>query len=126
MAGVDAVLLQPTGQLAGVGLHLHRIGSAHKRIMGWRYLANHPLCGQLPQPVEREDDIPVFLKPGPVEIDRDMADQQISRFGVSGDAPVNRHPVRETGSRPARQGRPKKRSPHGAVTAAIRSPRAWS
>jgi hypothetical protein len=56
--------------------------------MGRRHRADHALGGQLPQPVDREDDIPVLLKPGAVEIDRDMADQQVFRLGVSGDDPV--------------------------------------
>jgi len=59
-----------------------------KGVMGLRDRAERAFAGQLPQPVEREDDIPVFLEPGAVEIDRDVADQQLVRPGVGRDDPI--------------------------------------
>jgi hypothetical protein len=41
--------------------------------------ADRPFSCQLVQPVERKDDVPILLKPGAVEIDRDVAAQQIAR-----------------------------------------------
>src|SRR6266481_1508412 len=56
--------------------------------MGTRHGANHALICELVQPIDREDDIPVLLKTGPVEIDRDVADQQLSRLRIGRDYPV--------------------------------------
>ena len=43
---------------------------------------------KIAQPVERKNDVPIFLEPGAVEIYRDVADQQISRTRIGRDRPV--------------------------------------
>ena len=78
--GVDPGRFQAPRQFAGVRLHLDRIGGAHERVMGPRHRADHAVGGKLVQPVEREGDVPIFLKPGAVEVDRDMAHQQFFRL----------------------------------------------
>ena len=88
--GVDLVVLQPVGEAADVRLHLHRVGGAHERVMGLGERADRALGGQLAQPVEREDDVPILLKPGAVEIDRDVAAQQVFGLGRRWDRPVIR------------------------------------
>jgi hypothetical protein len=52
--------------------HLQRVGRAHERIVGIGHRPDRPLGRQLPQPVDRKGDVPIFLKPGAVEIDRDV------------------------------------------------------
>ena len=114
--------LEPAGQLAGMRLHLHRIGSAHERVMGSRDRADDAVGGELVQPVEREDDVPIFLKPGAVEVDRDMADQQVVRLACRRGSRGNRRRARGTGLRRARRGRPRRRSRPGAAAGPARSP----
>jgi hypothetical protein len=50
-------------------LHLHRIGGAHERIMRRRDRADHSFGREFAQPVEREDDVPLLLEAGAIEID---------------------------------------------------------
>ena len=56
------------------------IGGAHHREVGLRHAADHALRRQFAQPVDWIDDVQVALEPGAVEIDRDVADQDISRW----------------------------------------------
>jgi hypothetical protein len=67
--GADPVGVQPRRDVTRVGFHLHRIGRAHEGIMGRRHRSDYALGGELAQAVEREHDVPVFLKAAAVEIE---------------------------------------------------------
>src|ERR1700719_161048 len=56
-------------------------GTHHSK-MGCRHAADHALRRQFAQPVDRIDDIHGALEPGAVEIDRGLADQDITRWYV--------------------------------------------
>jgi len=45
---------------------------------------------ELPQPVDRKGDVPIFLKPGAVEIDRDVAAQKVFWPRRRGDSVIMR------------------------------------
>jgi hypothetical protein len=47
--------------------------------MGLSHTADHALDRQLAQPVDRVDDVQIALEPGAVEVNRDMARQDIAR-----------------------------------------------
>jgi hypothetical protein len=70
---VDSIGFQPAGQLARVGLHLHRVGRTHERVVHRGDRADGPLRRQVVEPIKRKDDVPVLLEPGSIEIDRDVA-----------------------------------------------------
>ena len=88
--GVDVVALQMAGELARMRFDQIRFGRAHERIMRVGDRADCPIGGQLVEAVDREDNIPIFLKAGAIEIDRDMADQQIARRRAGRDRMVIR------------------------------------
>ena len=71
-------------------LHLQGIGRAHERIVGIGHRSDRPLGHELPQPVDRKSDVPVFLQPGAVEIDRDVAAQQVFGRRCRGDRVIMR------------------------------------
>jgi hypothetical protein len=52
--------------------------------------ADPPLCRQLVEPFEREGDVPILLQAGAIEIDRNVANQQLLRLRVRRDDPVIR------------------------------------
>jgi hypothetical protein len=70
--------------------HLQRVGRAHERIVGIGHRPDCPLGRELPQPVDRIGDVPIFLKPGAVEIDRDVAAQQVFWPRRRGDSVIMR------------------------------------
>ena len=76
---IDLVTLQMSGELASMGLHLYRIARPHKRVMIVGDRADHPLRRELLEPLEREGDVPILLQPGAIEIDRNVANQQLLR-----------------------------------------------
>src|SRR6516162_7245415 len=71
-----------------MGLHLQRISGAHERIMRRGYRADRPLGFQLVEPVERKDDVPIFLEPSAIEVDRDVAARQIPGSDRRWDRPI--------------------------------------
>src|SRR6516164_2624277 len=73
-----------------MGLHLQRISGAHERIMRRGYRADRPFRFQLVEPVERKNDVPIFLEPSAIEVDRDVAAQQIPGSDRRWDRPIIR------------------------------------
>src|SRR5277367_4192475 len=48
--------------------------------MSLRHTANHALGRQLAQPIDRVDHVQIALEPGPIEVNRDMARQDVARW----------------------------------------------
>ena len=47
--------------------------------MSLRHTANHALGRQLAQPIDRVDHVQIALEPGPIEVDGNMARQDVAR-----------------------------------------------
>jgi hypothetical protein len=66
--GVDPILLEETSQVTGRWLHLFGVGRTHIGVVEIGDTANNALSGQLAKSVQREDDVPVLLETGAVEV----------------------------------------------------------
>ena len=66
----------------------HGVVCSHERVMETSDAADDFFLYQFPEPVNGENDVPVLVKTAPVEINRDMAHNQVVRPDTSGNNPI--------------------------------------
>ncbi len=74
-------------------IHEQGIGRPHKGIVEIRHAANDARLSKLPQPIQREDHIPVLLEAGAIKVSGDMTHDQVIGCAIARDHAVVRGPV---------------------------------
>ena len=82
--GIDVVLGQQAGQVMGRRFHVFGVRRSHKGIVERCDAADDSLRCQSVQAVEGQDDIPILLKAGAIEVRRHMAHHQVIGGNVAG------------------------------------------
>jgi len=85
---IHLVFPEQAGQIACHWLHPHGVSGTHERVVKIGHASNGGSIYELPEPIEREYDVPVLLETGAVEIYRDVAHDQIVSLHVARNNPV--------------------------------------